>query len=69
MQDSRTIAEIVRSAALSGFVGRQAELGRIREAVASAAGGPLVVFVTGPGGIGKSHLLRAALSGAGMEWA
>ena len=60
--DSRTIAEIVRSAAASGFVGREAELGRIHAAIASATGGPLVLFITGPGGIGKSRLLHAALA-------
>ncbi|HTI35613.1 MAG TPA: LuxR C-terminal-related transcriptional regulator [Miltoncostaea sp.] len=62
MPDSRTIAEIVRTAALSGFVGREAELGRIRAAITSPAGGPLVLFITGPGGIGKSRLLQAALA-------
>ncbi len=65
--DSRTIAEIVEAAALSGFVGRQAELGRIRDAIDPPAGGPLILFITGPGGIGKSRLLHAALGGVDAD--
>ncbi|MBV9095325.1 MAG: LuxR family transcriptional regulator [Streptosporangiaceae bacterium] len=37
---------------LSGFVGRRAELGRVRAALASAR----LVTLTGPGGIGKTRL-------------
>ena len=41
---------------LSGFVGRRAELGRVRAALADAR----LVTLTGPGGIGKTRLAAAA---------
>ncbi|HEY8494262.1 MAG TPA: AAA family ATPase [Myxococcota bacterium] len=45
-----------------GLVGREDELGKLADALASAASGqPRVVLVTGPAGIGKSTLLAAAL--------
>ena len=40
---------------LSGFVGRRAELGRVR----AALGGARLVTLTGPGGIGKTRLAVA----------
>ncbi|GAA1810566.1 ATP-binding protein [Nesterenkonia flava] len=44
------------------FVGRQAEIDRIRAAAEQAYHGrPQVVFVEGPAGIGKSALVREAL--------
>ncbi len=56
---SRTISERLSEAARRDFVGRERELG-----VLCAPGSRqthLVIFVHGPGGIGKSRLLRAAL--------
>ena len=61
MPDTRTIAEIVTAAAERDFVGRRSELAILRDAAAGAAPPVLVVFVTGPGGSGKSRLLRTAL--------
>ena len=63
MPGARTIAEIVSSAAERDFVGRAEELGAIRDAARPADDRTLVLFLTGPGGIGKSRLLRAALGG------
>ena len=63
MPGARTIAEIVSSAAERDFVGRAEELGAVRDAARPAGDGTLVLFLTGPGGIGKSRLLRAALGG------
>jgi predicted ATPase/DNA-binding CsgD family transcriptional regulator len=45
---------------LSGFVGRRAELGRVR----AALGGARLVTLTGPGGIGKTRLAAAAAAEA-----
>lgn len=54
------------------FVGRDAELGLIR-ALGSPGTGRTVAFLHGPGGVGKSALLRAAVdearsSGARVAW-
>lgn len=47
------------------FVGRSAELGRLRVALADAgAGRPRVVLIEGPSGIGKTALLEALLAAA-----
>ena len=68
MPETRTISDIVSAAAERDFVGRRDELALIREAAAAGAPRLLVVFVTGPGGIGKSRLVRAALDRApGVE--
>ncbi|MGV9356485.1 AAA family ATPase [Streptomyces misionensis] len=40
------------------FTGRTAELAVFRAALAGDEGAPAVLFVHGPGGIGKSMLLR-----------
>lgn len=68
MPEARTISDIVSAAAERDFVGRRDELALLREAAAAPAPRLLVVFVTGPGGIGKSRLIRAALDAApGVE--
>ncbi|MER8223524.1 ATP-binding protein [Streptomyces sp. NPDC094143] len=40
------------------FVGRRAELGLLRDALGGRPGAPCVLYVHGPGGIGKSALMR-----------
>jgi hypothetical protein len=47
----------------SAFVGRQAERARLAEVLARGAGAPAVLLLQGPSGIGKSRLIREALSG------
>ena len=61
MPGARTISDVVSAAAERDFVGRQDEVALLRDAAAAGAPRLLVVFVTGPGGIGKSRLVRAAL--------
>lgn len=61
----RTIAERLSEAAERSFVGRDAELGLLSEAIAADEPPFLVAYVHGPGGIGKSRLLQAAVRGAG----
>jgi DNA-binding CsgD family transcriptional regulator len=56
-----TIAERLAATAGRDFVGREAELAALADA--TAASPFIVAFVHGPGGVGKSRLLRAALSG------
>jgi DNA-binding CsgD family transcriptional regulator len=58
---TRTISERLSEVAGRDFVGRDRELAAIRDAAGAAERDVLVVFVHGPGGIGKSGLLRAAL--------
>jgi DNA-binding CsgD family transcriptional regulator len=57
----RTISERISEAAALSFVGRRAELEALGGAVRGDKPGHLVVFLHGPGGIGKSRLLQAAL--------
>jgi class 3 adenylate cyclase len=63
----RTISERLAEAAKNSFVGRKAERALISDAIAAAELPFMVAFIHGPGGIGKSRLIRAALSNAGPE--
>ena len=63
----RTISERLAEAAKSTFVGRKTEHALISNAVESAVLPFMVAYLHGPGGIGKSRLLQAALSGTGPE--
>lgn len=63
MPGARTISEIVSDAAERDFVGRRYELAVLLDTARSEDRRLLVVFVTGPGGIGKSRLLQTALDG------
>ncbi|MFH8565727.1 AAA family ATPase [Streptomyces sp. NPDC017988] len=54
----RTLAERVNKARGSAFVGREAELALLRDALAGRPGAASVLYVHGPGGIGKSTLMR-----------
>ncbi|HXW46292.1 MAG TPA: LuxR C-terminal-related transcriptional regulator [Streptosporangiaceae bacterium] len=58
-----TIADRVRESAERGFVGRRRELEELGAATAAQEAPFLVAFVHGPGGIGKSTLVRRVLSG------
>jgi class 3 adenylate cyclase len=62
---TRTIAERLSESAGASFVGRDAELATLREAIAADEPPFLVAYVHGPGGIGKSSLLESAVAGAG----
>ncbi|WP_051858467.1 AAA family ATPase [Streptomyces cellulosae] len=53
-----TIADSVHAAMDDAFVGRSAELALLRDALAGRPGAPSVLYVHGPGGIGKSALMR-----------
>ena len=57
-----TIADRVRKSAEQGFVGRHRELSALAAATTAAEPPFLVAFVHGPGGIGKSCLMRRVLS-------
>ncbi|WP_217145741.1 AAA family ATPase [Streptomyces sp. AC627_RSS907] len=52
------IADRIDAARDRLFVGREAELGLLREALAGGPDAPSVLYVHGPGGIGKSSLVR-----------
>jgi len=58
------IADRMALAASRSFVGREVELTRLRNAM-EGEGRPAVVFIHGPGGIGKSRLLDSA---ARLSW-
>jgi len=62
-----TISERLAEAAKSTFVGRKTERALISNAVGSAVLPFMVAYLHGPGGIGKSRLLQAALSDIGPE--
>jgi len=63
----RTISERLAEAAKSTFVGRKTERALISNAVEAAELPFMVAYIHGPGGIGKSRLLQAALSDAGSD--
>src|SRR5262245_9402401 len=50
------------------FVGREGVLGVIAEELSAAMAGPRLLWVEGEPGIGKTSLLRAALSDATERW-
>ncbi|WP_299538703.1 ATP-binding protein [uncultured Streptomyces sp.] len=56
--DSGSLAERLRWARERAFVGRRRELALFRAALDGAPGAPAVLHVHGPGGVGKSTLLR-----------
>ncbi|GAA0517643.1 hypothetical protein Ade02nite_84000 [Paractinoplanes deccanensis] len=53
-----TLAERLRWARERAFVGRAAELEQFRAALRGGGGAPAVLYLHGPGGLGKSTLLR-----------
>ncbi|MGR3931643.1 ATP-binding protein [Streptomyces sp. BRA346] len=53
-----SLGEHLRAARQRAFVGRDRELARFRAALDGSADAFTVLFLTGPGGIGKSSLLR-----------
>ena len=57
-----TIADRIRQSAAQGFVGRTRELDALASALAAGDLPFLVAFVHGPGGIGKSRLVRQVLT-------
>jgi class 3 adenylate cyclase len=59
---SRRISDRLSEVARRSFFGRQAELAVLRGAIESPELPFVVAFIHGPGGIGKSCLLQAALS-------
>lgn len=63
----RTIAERVAEAAGRTFVGRSRERALVREAIAEQRLPFHVLFVNGPGGIGKSRFLQAVIGGLGSD--
>jgi len=60
MTRSRTIADRLSRAAEVSFVGRDQELDQLRAALDAPELPFVVAFLHGPGGIGKSSLIRAA---------
>lgn len=56
--ESGSLADRLRWARERAFVGRSVEIELFRRALAGAEGAPAVLFVQGPGGVGKSTLLR-----------
>src|SRR6476659_8564107 len=55
----RTLSDRLSEAARGAFVGREAEVHSLSEAMQAPEPGFAVAFIHGPGGIGKSSLLRA----------
>ena len=53
-----SVGERLSSARVRAFIGRDEELGRFGEALAGDPQAPFAFYVFGPGGIGKSTLLR-----------
>jgi hypothetical protein len=53
-----SVGERLSSARVQAFVGRDEELGRFAEALAGDPQAPFAFYLFGPGGIGKSTLLR-----------
>ncbi|MGW6918178.1 ATP-binding protein [Kitasatospora sp. NPDC054939] len=59
-----SVGERLRSARVQAFVGRDEELGCFARALAGDPEAPFAFYVFGPGGIGKSTLLRRLADGA-----
>ncbi|MEV8506318.1 ATP-binding protein [Actinoplanes sp. NPDC051475] len=53
-----SVAEKLSSARVRAFIGREEQLGRFAEALTGDPHAPFAFYVFGPGGIGKSALLR-----------
>ena len=53
-----SVGERLSRARTRAFVGRDEELGRFEQALAGDPQAPFAFYVCGPGGIGKSTLLR-----------
>jgi len=62
----RTISERLADAAKNTFVGRKAEFNFIPMTRRANECPFIVAFIYGPGGVGKSHLLRAGLDDPGF---
>src|SRR6476646_7151612 len=57
----RTLSDRLSEAARGAFVGREAEVRSLSEAMQAPEPEFAVAFIHGPGGIGKSSLLRATV--------
>ncbi|MED7949807.1 ATP-binding protein [Streptomyces sp. BE303] len=53
-----SVGERLSNARVQAFIGRDEELGRFAQALAGDSPAPFAFYVSGPGGIGKSTLLR-----------
>ena len=60
---TRTVADRMVESAVRGWVGRERELDALLSAATADEPPFLVAFVHGPGGIGKTHLVRRLLDG------
>ena len=63
----RRLAQRLAEEARRTFVGRAAELESLGELIGERRPAAAVVFISGPGGVGKSRLLHAALDRAGDD--